>query len=336
MKMPTTRTDANPTLAGSGSRWGEDRLLPGYQSRSWPVEGAAFAEGEPDAPLTATLVRRNEPRHHRAVLYVHGWNDYFFQTHLADFWNKQGFDFYAVDLRRYGRNLRPGLFAGYITDLADYAAELDAAYLLIGEEGHDLITVMAHSTGGLIAALWASQTTQQVNGLVLNSPWLDMSAPDALTRAVTPLVSGVATLKPTTALQSSDTGFYFRSVSDTLDGEWPVNPDYKSNKGFVTRFGWARAILAGQAKVASGLGIEVPVLAMMSARSGTFSKWDEAIKTVDTVLDVDKLAGISWRLGRHVTIVRIENGMHDLVLSPHPVRDEVFAEISRWLKVYVR
>jgi hypothetical protein len=34
----------------------------------------------------ATLVRRipsGEPPR-RAVLYLHGWNDYFFQTHLAD------------------------------------------------------------------------------------------------------------------------------------------------------------------------------------------------------------------------------------------------------------
>lgn len=102
--------------------WSDDRLLPGYQARSWPVEDAELADGELDEQLTATLVRRNAPQHQRAVLYVHGWSDYFFQTHLADFWNKQGFDFYALDLRRYGRNLRPGLFAGYITDLDHYGS----------------------------------------------------------------------------------------------------------------------------------------------------------------------------------------------------------------------
>ena len=80
--------------------WFDDRLLPGYQARSWPVEDAELADGEPDEQLTATLVRRNAPQHQRAVLYVHGWSDYFFQTHLADFWNEQGFDFYALDLRR--------------------------------------------------------------------------------------------------------------------------------------------------------------------------------------------------------------------------------------------
>lgn len=317
--------------------WAEDRLLPGYQAITWSVGDAQLAEGEPEVPLTATLVRRNEPRHHRAVLYVHGWNDYFFQTHLADFWNKQGFDFYAIDLRRYGRNLLPGLFAGYITNLDDYASELDEAHRLISRDGHDLITLMAHSTGGLITSLWASQKPNLVNGMVLNSPWLDLAAPQMLTRAFTPLVSGMASIKPTTVMQGNEPGLYYRSIAASMDGEWDVNPDYKSNRGFVVRFGWLKAILAAQSRVDAGLGISTPVLSMMSTASNlSATKWDDSLKTVDLVLDVERLAAISWRLGNVVTIVRIANGMHDLTLSPHPVRDEVFAEISRWLKIYVR
>ena len=51
------------------------------------------------------------------MLYLHGWNDYFFQTHLADAFAALGFDFYALDLRRYGRSLRNGHLRGFITDL---------------------------------------------------------------------------------------------------------------------------------------------------------------------------------------------------------------------------
>ena len=58
---------------------------------------------------------------------MHGWNDYFFQTHLADAFADLGFDFYALDLRRYGRSLRLGQLRGFITDLDDYGPELDAA-----------------------------------------------------------------------------------------------------------------------------------------------------------------------------------------------------------------
>ena len=315
--------------------WGADRLLVGYQAFGWPVEGAELADGEPAGELTATLVRRSVPGNDRAVLYVHGWNDYFFQTHLADFWAASGFDFYAIDLRRYGRNLRPGLYAGYIADLLDYRAELGEAYRIIRAEGHDRVTVMGHSTGGLIAALWVAGLTEPVNGLVLNSPWLGMSGPELLTRAAAPFVSGVAAMKPTTPIQSSDTGLYKRSISDQFEGEWLIDLDYKSNPGFVSRFGWARAILAGQAQVEAGLGLAMPVLSMMSAHSDlTFTKWDEAIRTVDIVLDVDRLAAASWRLGSQVTILRIAGGMHDLTLSPRQVRSAVFAALSRWIGAY--
>ena len=56
-----------------------------------------------EGPVHATLVRRpaGEPTS-RAVLHVHGFADYFFQTGYAQWWNAQGYDFYAIDLRKYG------------------------------------------------------------------------------------------------------------------------------------------------------------------------------------------------------------------------------------------
>jgi alpha-beta hydrolase superfamily lysophospholipase len=41
----------------------------------------------------------------RSVLYLHGYNDYFFHTHVAEKFNENNFDFYALDLRKYGRSL---------------------------------------------------------------------------------------------------------------------------------------------------------------------------------------------------------------------------------------
>ena len=54
----------------------------------------------------ATLVQPAcRAAHHRAVLHVHGFADYFFQTVAADCWVERGYDFYALDLRKYGRSL---------------------------------------------------------------------------------------------------------------------------------------------------------------------------------------------------------------------------------------
>ena len=53
--------------------------------------------------------RASRPRHSRAVLYLHGRSDYFFQTHLAQAYLDAGFEFYALDLRalRAGRCRTP-------------------------------------------------------------------------------------------------------------------------------------------------------------------------------------------------------------------------------------
>ena len=74
-----------------------------------------------EGPVVATLVRRpadrEGPMAKRAVLHVHGFADYFFQSEYAEWWTARGYDFYALDLRKYGRSLRPHQTPNYIADL---------------------------------------------------------------------------------------------------------------------------------------------------------------------------------------------------------------------------
>ena len=60
------------------------------------------------------------------MLHVHGFADYFFQTAYAEWWTERGYDFYALDLRKYGRSILPHQTPNYIADLHDYFPELDA------------------------------------------------------------------------------------------------------------------------------------------------------------------------------------------------------------------
>ena len=156
--------------------WSPD-FLDGYETTELALPGVEPAAGEPaDVDLVATLIRKTSDRRgQRAVLYLHGWNDYFFQTHIADYLSDIGYDFYALDLRRYGRSIRRGQLRGFITNLDDYSVELDAAADLIAAD-HDRLLLMGHSTGGLVAALWAARNAERLEGLILNSPWLDCRA----------------------------------------------------------------------------------------------------------------------------------------------------------------
>ncbi len=318
-----------PVTATSSSTWAPDVLGEPYEALTLPLRDDE--EGE----VLATLVRRRAPEPtRRAVLYLHGFIDYFFQTHLADFFVDQGYDFYALDLRKYGRSIRPHQTANYVTSLAVYAEEIDAAVELIREE-HDLLLVNAHSTGGLIAALWAHHRPGEVDGLFLNSPFLDLRATWVERHVLAPGGDLLARASPKSPVPAGLNPYYAQSIHRNWRGRWDYDLDWKPAEGFPVRAAWLAAIRRGQRSMVRGLGIEVPILVMSSTRSHTPRAWDDVLRTSDAILDAESIAQLAPRLGRHVTIVRIDGGMHDLVLSADPVRARVFDELGRWMGAYL-
>ena len=316
--------------------WSPD-FLGGFETTELALPGAEPAPGEPDdVELVATLICKSGPRiGSRAALYLHGWNDYFFQTHLADYLTDLGYDFYAVELRRYGRSIRPGQIRGFIANLDDYSLELDTAADLIAAD-HDRLLLMGHSTGGLIAALWAARNADRLEGMILNSPWLDMQG-SAIVRTVgAPVIDALGSRAPTSIIRLPDLGFTARSLHISLGGEWDYDLTLKSRPGPPIRTGWLRAVLLGHQRVAAGLGIGVPILVLASARTEFARRWHEGLRVVDSVLDVEQTAARAVRLGPHVTVVRIPDGLHDLTLSAPHVRKHALDEIGRFVEAYVK
>jgi len=311
--------------------------LDGYQSTDLLLPDVAPAAGEPaDVEMVATLIRRAPAeRHRRAVLYVHGWNDYFFQTHLADHLTDLGFDFYAIDLRRYGRSLRRGHLHGFITDLDDYGAELAAAADAIGQS-HDQLVLMGHSTGGLIISLWAGKNPGRVDGLILNAPWLDFQGLAMIRTLGSPVIDALGSSLPTSVLKLPESGLTARTLHISQGGEWDYDLDLKRTPSAPIRVGWLRAILLGHQRVAAGLHIDAPILVLASSTSELARRWHDGLRTVDTVLDVEKITRRATQLGRCVTIVRIDEAVHDVILSAPSVRKIAMEEISRWIDGYVQ
>jgi alpha-beta hydrolase superfamily lysophospholipase len=288
-------------------------------------------EGE----VVATLVRRRcgGPTT-RAVLYVHGFVDYFFQTHLADFYCERGYDFYALDLRKYGRSLLAHQTPNVCRDIDDYNAEIDEAVRIIREEdGHDTLLVNGHSTGGLITALWADRVRGRglVQGLFLNSPFFEFNEPWLVRRGLSPIVRGLGRRRPARKLPNQLGTTYGRSIHRDHAGEWDYDLAWKPLNGFPIYAGWVRAIGLAHRRVQRGLAIDVPVLVACSTRSYR-GKFAEAAHHADSVLNVAHIVRYSSGLGPEVTVVRIEGGKHDLTLSPPPARERLFAELDRWLR----
>jgi alpha-beta hydrolase superfamily lysophospholipase len=291
-----------------------------------------------EGPVTATLVRRRASESDgRAVLYVHGFSDYFFQPHLADFYVARGIDFYALDLRKYGRSLLSHQTPNFCRDLGEYYQELDEAARIIREvDGHDRLLVNGHSTGCLVTALWAHdrRDTDAVDAMFFNSPFFDMNVP-WLTKAISkPITMRRGRTRPYSLLGVGLNDVYGSSLHRDRYGEWEYDLEWKPLPGFPVRTGWLRAILLGQKRLHDGLDIPAPIIVASSTASYKRARWSEEARAADSVLDVDHMAKWTPGLGRRTTLVRIEGGLHDLALSPEPARKQLFDELGRWMDAY--
>lgn len=277
---------------------------------------------------------------HGAVLFLHGWSDYFFNAELARFWAGQGYDFYALDMHNHGRSLQAGNPGGYVANLIDYDAEINQAVQVIrhdrGGSPAGSLTLMGHSTGGLVAALWASRHPAEVQYLILDSPWLEMHGSSLVRRAAQAMVAPVAKLRPKTVLRLPERGFYFRSISSSAEGEWSLDEKYRPPLAFPVRAGWLNAVFAGHSQVARGLNLEMPVLVLASSASANGMVWQESMRRSDAVLDVSVMALRAMALGRTVTLERIDGGLHDVFLSAPAVRKDAYARLARWIKGFMQ
>jgi alpha-beta hydrolase superfamily lysophospholipase len=288
-------------------------------------------EGEVEATLVS-LRAANPARH--AVLYVHGYVDYFFQTHLAEFYTAAGYDFYALDLRKYGRSLLSHQTPNFCLDLTEYYPEIDAALNVIRlEDGHDTVLLNGHSTGGLIAALYAERVRGRglLQALFLNSPFLEFNEPWLKRRTLGPVARLVARVAPKSVVAGGIGTVYGSTIHADYEGEWRYDLAWKPLNGFKVYAGWVRAITRAQRRVQRGLAIDVPVLLASSARSYK-GKLSKAAHHADSVLDVAHMARYGPGLGRDVTLIRIEDGLHDLTLSAPAVRQRLLDDLAGWLR----
>ncbi|GAA4833018.1 alpha/beta hydrolase [Luteimicrobium xylanilyticum] len=322
----------------------DDELGDAFQVATLPAPGAARAgtRGHGGAvPPRITLVRASRGRlggedgagPRAVVLHVHGYNDYFFQRHLAQTLAAAGYAFVAADLRRAGRSWRPGEVPHYVDDLHEHAADLALAAAAARALHPDVpLVVHAHSTGGLTASLWAHSVRRNDGPdlLVLDSPFLDLRSSWFNRTVGTRLLDAVgpyAALRPMTSAPS----VYAAHQHVEGGGRWEFDRTLKRPEGLPVRAGWLRAVRRGQARVARGLEIAAPVLAARSARSGPDREDNPDLDREDTVLDVRSIARLAPRLGRDVTDLVVDGGVHDLTLSADGPRGVYLDAMLAWL-----
>jgi len=328
--------------------WQPDVLGPGFEQLTLPL--GTDAEGE----VVATLVRslparpglldrvlgRHGTLHDVDVLYVHGWSDYFFQKRLAAFWTSRGARFFALDLRKYGRSLRPGQTPGYITDLRTYDEDIAAALAAMGRPldtpSARRLVLVGHSTGGLTLSLWASRNSSVVSAVILNSPWLEFQLSAATRAAIAPVLGIGATLRPLATAPQVDLGYYSRAQAVTREpDDIDTNLEWRPEHTMAVHAGWLNAVIAGHSQVAMGLAVDAPILVLLSAKSAIPTRWSDELTRADSVLVVDDIAQAALKLGPSVTVERIDGAIHDVFLSRHEAREHAYERLARWVDAFL-
>lgn len=288
-----------------------------------------------EGQVTATLVRKkaNTPTQ-KAVLYIHGFIDYFFQTEMAEQFNQHGFDFYALDLRKYGRSHLPHQQFYNVRELTEYDAEITEALAMIAQDGHDAVLLSGHSTGGLITTLYAAHHPNHalIKALWVNSPFYDFNMHPIKKKLALPSLSRIAKLCPNLKLPSELNKWYVPSLHQSLKGEWNFNLDWKPKSYPWVRLSFIRAIFEAQKEIHHGVSLSIPILVMHSDRSTHPKKWHLDAQSSDIVLDVKHIAHYAQKIQGDVTLCDIKKGLHDLVLSEKSVREQVYRQLFAWLQ----
>jgi alpha-beta hydrolase superfamily lysophospholipase len=268
------------------------------------------------------------------VLYLHGFVDYFFHPHLADEFHQHGYNFYALELRKYGHSLMKHQHPNYCRNVEEYFEEISLAIAQIYKNDKKKIVFLGHSTGGLIVPLYAENGSQKdlIQAIILNSPFLDLNEPAIVRSVGVPLLGKISKIAPFANLPKALDPIYAKSVHKDYTGEWDFDTKYKPIEGFPAYFAWLSAIKNAQDIIKIGLGIKLPILLLHAADSYKPKKWSERVQKSDTVLNVAHMIKYGQGLGSDVTLVEIKDGMHDLFLSSETPGNMAFKEMFGWLE----
>lgn len=289
-----------------------------------------------EGPIIATLVHRlqapgDAPRtpHAPPVLVGHGWSDYVFDRDLLDHIGSRGFDVWALDLRKHGRSLLAGQTPTAVDHLNRYDEEIDAALRIIGRDRPPVL--LAHSTGGLIALLYAMRHPRAVRALALNSPWLEMHLGPVARRLLAPPVKVIAQKLRTRPILPPGSTHFAQTTHLDFGGLYDYDLDLKPPRGHRFPASTLAAVLDGQERLAAAGPLHMPILVMHSARTRIGILFTEEMRRSDSVLDIRTMVEAAKRLGPNVRIEEIDGARHDVFMSDADARAHAIGVLDDWL-----
>ena len=302
-------------------RLGEEQhdILPGFKNRK-----IYLYRGE-----EATLIYK-EGGFNKAVLSIHGFASYFTNEELANRYLANGYNFYAVDLRNYGRSIRDEDKRFYIDDMRSYFEELDIAVDYVSSRNNEIL-LSGFSMGGLISSIYLKEgfNRGKINRLFLHSPLFKFR-----TNLVKRIPFGSFLMGMGRRFSNFKINFNverYKGILERFDSKGRYKHFLMKNKRIPLHLNWFKTMSDNIDKLSKGLNLEIPILVLSSTKTYDFSK-ETRITESDLVLDVKDIKERAPLVGENVEVRQIEGGAHDLFISAEEAKEETYTALFEWLK----
>ena len=95
---------------------------------------------------------------------------------------------------------------------------------------------------------------------------------------------------------------------------------------------FVQALDEAQKETHQGVRLNIPTLLMHAHKTTYPLRFNRNAQTSDVILQVHDMIEHAQKIQGDVQLCSIQNGVHDLVLSEKPVREQVYQQLFQWLE----
>tara|TARA_B110000483_G_scaffold80470_1_gene100104 strand:- start:3074 stop:4153 length:1080 start_codon:yes stop_codon:yes gene_type:complete len=291
-----------------------------------------MAQYKTDQIRLSEIKYKEFPGNRRAVLWIHGFNDYYFHFHVGELLLSEGYNVYSITLPKYPQNGTDRRYLFYTSDIGGYFPYIDDYIDFINKRDIHDIVLYGHSTGGLITTAYLSEgkNASKISKLILNAPFFDFNDSDLKEFILESIISTIGKFAPKFLVKEGKNKLhnpdYYKDILSRYYFEQNKKLTYPSH----VFAGWIRAVSIYHKKIQKKqIKLRIPVLVLTSSTSMRRCSGEQK---GDCVLDVIEMKRISKNIGDDVRVKDYHGAIHDVLLSKSGVVDLATRDMLHFLR----
>ena len=261
----------------------------------------------------------------KCIIYIHGFNDYFYQYHISDYFMENNYDFYSITLNNYGSTKTDKIY--YINNFKDYFIDIDNSIEYIkNQKNYNNILLFGHSMGGLLSIIYLDSGFYKdyINGLILNSPFFEFYNEKIMIILIKTIGYILGYFFPKIKLRKENNKP--NNYSKAIKKRFYFESKYKLSTSPVYA-GWIKTIIDNQMKIKNKkIKINKPIICLSSDKSNL--KFDDKSDSILNINDINKYCNF---ISNNINYIYVKNAIHDIFVSDKETVNNAFYSLEKWL-----